>query len=810
MDITKGKNDWLYCGSFDLIKKSLNGEAAFTTNDKFLLEKKYEAIIPQCEAHKATPFLFVGPDKHVIYPENLPENVEIADSRFVHGLLANAPCKALYPAKELIAHKSFHPTYLNRDTHWTTFGAILAANALSEALGSSHRIVIDEDSFTVSYDFGDLGKELGGQERINERVSLKFTSKAKLVWSNRLPFSCSMSIWENADKNLPTALCFGDSFFNAFLPVFASIFSRIVFVHAGGINFFNLSTFKEKFDFVISECVERNLQSFVKIQKPIYFLNTIKESILSGTYSGEHMKLFEGTLDSKNCPHDVVEKTALRGAIDFYQKNFKNNHVYNSPELMAELKKFNCLTTLTRDKKVGAIIMNCNPFTLGHRYLIDYARKKVDVLLVFVLQEDKSFFSFRDRFFLVVEGVSEFSNVFPFPSGKFIISSSTFKDYFGKDCSQDVTIDATNDLDIFSLFIAPKLQISTRFVGDEPFCKITNQYNEQMLALLPTRGIEVIRLDRFAIEEQAVSASYVRKLLQEKNREKLRTIVPESTYRFLADRDFRYSRQKENTNPEKPSDDVFDSILAIYGVLVAGNQKDQAEIVFNYINKICRQTEEKYLFAKKFAQKKFFSEASIFYSQILNDDDVSDKLLLSEVRSSYSDFLLSQGQLRQAVVQMQLALHVNPGNHVFMTQLANLFKKLEEFDSAEYYYKKAIEINSGVSASHVNYGMFLVEQGRNDEAIDAIKCALNLQQKNPSYYNFLGNIHRTKKEFDTATACYKTAIGINPNVASFHINYSHALVAQGKIQDAIEELLTCLTLEPDNAYFQQQLANLQK
>ena len=71
----------------------------------------------------------------------------------------------------------------------------------------------------------------------------------------------------------------------------------------------------------------------------------------------------------------------------------------------------------------GAIVMNCNPFTNGHRYLIDYARKKVDTLIVFVLQEERSFFSFQDRIKLVKEGTRDFDNVYVVPSGSFIISS---------------------------------------------------------------------------------------------------------------------------------------------------------------------------------------------------------------------------------------------------------------------------------------------------------------------------------------------------------------------------------------------------
>ena len=37
--------------------------------------------------------------------------------------------------------------------------------------------------------------------------------------------------------------------------------------------------------------------------------------------------------------------------------------------------------------------MNCNPFTKGHKYLIEKASKENDVVHLFILTEDKSEFS---------------------------------------------------------------------------------------------------------------------------------------------------------------------------------------------------------------------------------------------------------------------------------------------------------------------------------------------------------------------------------------------------------------------------------
>lgn len=149
-----------------------------------------------------------------------------------------------------------------------------------------------------------------------------------------------------------------------------------------------------------------------------------------------------------------------------------------------------------KEPQIGAIVMNANPFTLGHRYLVETASAAVDFLYIFVVEEDRSYFTFRDRMTMVQEGLKDIKNIVVAPSGKFMISQGTFKSYFEKENESDAIIDATMDIWIFAQYIAPRLGITRRFVGEEPFDKITRQYNEQMQSLLPEYGIELIEIPR--------------------------------------------------------------------------------------------------------------------------------------------------------------------------------------------------------------------------------------------------------------------------------------------------------------------------
>lgn len=187
-------------------------------------------------------------------------------------------------------------------------------------------------------------------------------------------------------------------------------------------------------------------------------------------------------------------------------------------------------------EKIGAIVMNCNPFTLGHRYLIEQSAAKVDKLYIFVVQEDKSFFKFADRFELVKRGTADLKNVIVVPSGKFIISQRTFEAYSNKSKLQDQVIDASMDVEIFATKIAPALGITIRFAGDEPLDKVTKQYNDTMSRILPQHGIDFEVITRKESGGAVISASRVRKYLEEKNFEAIKEIVPATTYDYLVEK----------------------------------------------------------------------------------------------------------------------------------------------------------------------------------------------------------------------------------------------------------------------------------
>lgn len=184
-------------------------------------------------------------------------------------------------------------------------------------------------------------------------------------------------------------------------------------------------------------------------------------------------------------------------------------------------------------KTAGAIVMNCNPFTLGHRYLAETACKYVDILYVFVVEEDRSYFKFEDRLEMVRQGMEDLKKVRVLPSGRYIISKETFAQYFDKDQIVSQIDDTDYDVRIFGEVVADMFGISCRFVGEEPFDIVTKEYNETMKRILPEYGIELIEIPRREQQGSCISASRVRHYLESGEKEKAYALVPESTREHL-------------------------------------------------------------------------------------------------------------------------------------------------------------------------------------------------------------------------------------------------------------------------------------
>ncbi|MFV0519694.1 MAG: hypothetical protein ACK5LY_05405, partial [Lachnospirales bacterium] len=253
----------------------------------------------------------------------------------------------------------------------------------------------------------------------------------------------------------------------------------------------------------------------------------------------------------------------------------------------------------------------------------------------------KSFFPFADRIELVKKGTSDLENVTVIPSGKYIISSLTFSDYFNKEKLQEEEVDMSADVELFADAIAPALNISVRFVGEEPLDKVTRQYNQTMQMLFPKRGIDLVIIPRKEFEEQVISASLVRELLKEKKFFDIAEIVPSTTLDYLVknflnhdvleNKDFSFSE-----NNVKTFEEVIAPTLNITKRYVSENSEEK---YLNVLDETLKNSKVELVKVKKNNNNKSVKK-------VIEDKDFSElRKLVPEKTANYLENELNKKEL---------------------------------------------------------------------------------------------------------------------------------------------------------------------
>ena len=189
--------------------------------------------------------------------------------------------------------------------------------------------------------------------------------------------------------------------------------------------------------------------------------------------------------------------------------------------------------SIDMDKQKAMLVMNCNPFTYGHQYLVEKAASENEEVIIFVVEEDKSAFPFKTRIELVRKGTAHLPNVKVVAGSEYIISSATFPNYFLRKEDDSLMEYTKLDATIAGKQFGKKLNINRRYIGEEPYCKVTSRYNQALMEILPKYNMEVVLVPRKEIDHTAISASIVREKLKEGKIEELKELVPPTTFEFL-------------------------------------------------------------------------------------------------------------------------------------------------------------------------------------------------------------------------------------------------------------------------------------
>ena len=221
--------------------------------------------------------------------------------------------------------------------------------------------------------------------------------------------------------------------------------------------------------------------------------------------------------------------------------------------LDAEVKPAEQPAMLTRDLAVNALYLDLhcntfhpregevigfvgiygNPFTRGHRYLIETAAKQLDLLICQLIEDEIGAFTFAERLAMAIEGTRDLPNVMVVGSGPFQATRNVFQEYFVRIEPGDVSKSSSLDVQIFCEIVAKRLGVTYRFVGDEKHNPKMHAANENLKRILPAYGIHVVEIPRLQAQNQPISASTARSAAAAGDRETLLQHLPETTLRFI-------------------------------------------------------------------------------------------------------------------------------------------------------------------------------------------------------------------------------------------------------------------------------------
>ena len=289
--------------------------------------------------------------------------------------------------------------------------------------------------------------------------------------------------------------------------------------------------------------------------------------VATGSRGGNILKMFavEPSHQGGTLLADMVTELVGRGL----SAGFESLFVYTKPEYITTFESYN-FTLLASQEQValleygrgmerwlsshsslirtgtnGAVVMYCNPFTRGHRYLIEQVAGQVDNLYLFVVTAERSLFPFPVRMRLVREGVADLPNVLVLETSHYAVSNATFPTYFLKKDDPVARIQMELDLILFCSRIAPFFRITRRFAGSEPCCGLTYQYNETMKRILPLYDITLTEIERKESSSGVISASRVRVAMAANNLSLLEEMLPETTLAFLRSSEADFIRDKQ-------------------------------------------------------------------------------------------------------------------------------------------------------------------------------------------------------------------------------------------------------------------------
>ena len=151
-------------------------------------------------------------------------------------------------------------------------------------------------------------------------------------------------------------------------------------------------------------------------------------------------------------------------------------------------------------------------------------------------------------------------------------------------------------------------------------------------------------------------------------------------------------------------------------------------------------------------------------ANVIQFNEAKSRKVFAEAYSSHID-----GRIDEAINLYQESLKWFPTAEAY-TFLGWAHSYRKEYERAIEYCKMAIAIDPDYGNPYNDIGAYLIEMGREDEAVDWLKKAIvskNYDCRFYSYFN-LGRVYEEKSLVVKAITCFEEALKINPEFKAAH------------------------------------------
>jgi len=267
-----GKQGWFYPGnSIGNVADQHRGLARMTLAEIEAIGRHLSDYQNELAKQGIKLYVFVAPDSYSIYPEFLPDNFHISAEpsnldRLKQYMAKNTTIPFIDPRPDLLRAKANYVLYQQTDTHWNSFGALIATIPLLKRMRNDFPSIppVRLTNYWIRPRKG-IGGDLVTMLALNRQFtdSVDYDIKpAPLILADQVESISHSGInlpeqrFLHPDKTRPKVFLLGDSFSYVMNPI-AGYFREMYVVRDSHPNREQVK--KERPDIMVLEIVERNL-----------------------------------------------------------------------------------------------------------------------------------------------------------------------------------------------------------------------------------------------------------------------------------------------------------------------------------------------------------------------------------------------------------------------------------------------------------------------------------------------------------------------------------------------------------------------